>query len=158
MATVAQVAKASLQSLLVQASEAPLEADEYQDFIFAMNNYMTALAANGVNLGYTVVTDIADEVTVPAGALQGIIANMAILVAPSYGAPIPAGVGEAATIGMKAMRKLGQFITPTRRPSTLPRGSGNEGFGRTTHFYPDAQQEVLAEATGAIGLEDSTNG
>ena len=38
MATVAQVAKASLQRILVQASEAPLEADEYADFIFAMNN------------------------------------------------------------------------------------------------------------------------
>jgi len=158
MATVAQVAKASLQALLVQASEAPLEADEYQDFIFAMNNYMTTLAANGVNLGYTVVSDIGDEVTVPDGALQGLIANMAIIVSPQYGAIVPQGVGVAASDGLKAMRKLGQFITPTRRPSTLPRGSGNEGFGRTSHFYPDAQQEVLAEATGAIGLEDSTNG
>ena len=158
MATVAQVAKASLQSLLVQASEAPLEADEYQDFIFAMNNYMTTLAANGVNLGYTVVADIADEVTVPPGALTGIIANMAIILAPSYGVGVPAGVTEASRLGMKAMRNLGQFITPTRKPPTLPIGSGNEGigFGRNSHFYPDAEREVLAEATGAIGLEAST--
>ena len=103
MATVAQVAKASLQALLVQASEAPLEADEYQDFIFAMNNYMTTLAANGVNLGYTVVSDIGDEVTVPAGALQGLIANMAIIVSPQYGAIVPQGVGVAASDGLKAM-------------------------------------------------------
>jgi hypothetical protein len=158
MATVAQVAKASLQALLVQASEAPLEADEYQDFIFAMNNYMTSLAANGVNLGYTAVTDIGDEVTVPQGAIHGIIANMAIVIAPQFGAVVPQGVAMSASEGMKAMRKLGQFITPTRRPSILPRGSGNESFGRTSHFYPDAEQEVLAEATGAIGLEVSTNG
>ena len=69
MATVAQVAKASLQAILVQASEAPLEADEYQDFIFAMNNYMASLAAKGVNLGYTNVSTLADSVTVPPGAI-----------------------------------------------------------------------------------------
>jgi len=55
MATVAQVAKASLQRILVQASESSLEPDEYQDFIFAMNNYMSQLDAQGVSLGYTEV-------------------------------------------------------------------------------------------------------
>jgi hypothetical protein len=89
MATVAQVAKASLQRILVQASEAPLEPDEYQDYIFALNNYMTR-----------------------------------------------------------------------RLPATLPLGSGNEdeSYGLNGHFYPDAEQEILAETTGAIGLEVSTNG
>ena len=82
MATVAQVAKASLQRILVQASEAPLEPDEYQDYIFALNNYMAQLDAQGVMLGYTVVDSLGDEVTVPTGALRGIIANMAIEVAP----------------------------------------------------------------------------
>jgi hypothetical protein len=62
MATVAQVAKASLQRILVQASEAPLEADEYQDFIFAMNNYMMSLDAQGIHLGYTEVSNLSDTV------------------------------------------------------------------------------------------------
>ena len=61
MATVAQVAKSSLQRILVQASEAPLEPDEYQDFIFSMNNYMAELDAQGIQLGYTVVTDLGDD-------------------------------------------------------------------------------------------------
>ncbi len=60
MATVAQVAKASLQRILVQASEAPLEPDEYQDFIFSMNNYMFQLDAQGVQLGYTEVSNLGD--------------------------------------------------------------------------------------------------
>ena len=84
MATVAQVAKSSLQRILVQASEAPLEPDEYQDFIFSMNNYMAELDAQGIQLGYTVVSDLGDEVTIPTGALRGLIANMAIEVAPDY--------------------------------------------------------------------------
>ena len=92
MATVAQVAKAALQRILVQASEAPLEADEYQDFIFAMNNYMAMLDAAGISLGYTVVNDLADEVTIPTGALRGLIANLAIEVSPDYGGIVSDGL------------------------------------------------------------------
>lgn len=160
MATVAQVAKASLQRILVQESEADLEPDEYQDFIFALNNWMMALDAEGVNLGYTEVSDLGDEVTVPPGALRGIIANLAIEVSPDYGGQITPALANAAAEGLKAMRKLGQRIRPTAYPSTLPRGSGNEGGGRWNvgnHFYPDLESEILAETTGAIGLEVNTN-
>jgi hypothetical protein len=160
MATVAQVAKASLQRILVQASEAPLEPDEYQDYIFALNNYMAQLDAQGIMLGYTVVDNLGDEVTVPTGALRGIIANMAIEVAPDYGGVVSEGLALAARQGMQTMRTIGQRIRSSRLPSTLPLGSGNEdeSYGLNGHFYPDAEQEILAETTGAIGLEVSTNG
>ena len=52
MATVAQVAKASLQRILVQASESVLEPAEYSDYIFSLNNYMTELDAQGIQLGF----------------------------------------------------------------------------------------------------------
>lgn len=161
MATVAQVAKASLQRILVQASEADLEPDEYQDYIFALNNYMLALDAEGISLGFTLVSNLGDEITVPTGALRGIIANMAIEVAPDYNGSISPGLIAAATSGMNAMRRLGQRIQTTRLPSTLPVGSGNEGgrVGRyQQHFYPDLEAEILAETTGAIGLETGTVG
>ncbi len=159
MATVAQVATAALKRILVQGSEAPLEADEYQDFIFALNNYMLALDAEGVTLGYTVVEDLADEVTVPTGALRGIIANMAIEVAPDYNGTISPALVTAAAQGLQVMRIIGQTISPSSFPSTLPIGSGNEDSGLfcNNRFYSGASEaEILAETTGAIGLEDST--
>ena len=160
MATVAQVAKASLQRILVQGSEAPLQADEYQDFIFAMNNYMTALAASGINLGYTIVTGLADTVTVPVGALRGLIDNMAIEVAPDYSAPVSEALALAAREGMTAMRMLGQTMAGTRYPGTLPIGSGNEGWGNTmnSHFYSSLEDSILAEGVGTIALEENTDG
>ena len=129
MATVAQVAKASLQRILVQAAEAPLEADEYQDFIIAMNNYMLALDAQGIHLGYTAVSNLADEVTVPLGALRGVIANVAIEVAPDYGGVVSDALVMQAREGLQAMRMLGQTIGGTKMPSTLPIGSGNTDTG-----------------------------
>jgi len=158
VATVAQVAKASLQRILVQNSEADLEADEYQDFIFSMNNYMLALDAQGIALGYTEVSSLGDDVTVPTGALRGIIANMAIEVAPDYNGVISAGLQVAAQDGLRAMRRLGQSMPSSQYPDTLPVGSGNEGCDNSyvSHFYPDLEAEILAETTGSIGLEAST--
>lgn len=152
MATVAQVAKAALSRILVRPDEAPLEASEYQDFIFALNNYMLALDAEGVNLGYTEVSDLGDTVTVPTGALRGIIANMAIELAPDYNAPVSEGLLVAASAGLKTMRLIGQTMRQTEYPSTLPKGSGNHSF-RESGYYPDLEAEILAETTGAIGLE-----
>lgn len=154
MATVAQVAKAALQRIVVQGSEAPLEASEYADFIDSLNNYMTSLDASGIDLGYTVVTNISDTVTVPAGALRGIIANMAIEVAPDYGAQIPESLVVAARQGLETMRLLGQRIIASANPSTLPRGSGNyqNGWGTTDPFYPDLEADILADVIPTIGL------
>lgn len=158
MATVAQVAKASLQRILVQQSEADLEPDEYQDFIFAMNNYMLALDGEGVTLGYTVVENLGDEVTIAGGALRGLIANMAIEVSPDYNGTITPALVAAAKEGLRVMRIIGQGLSATRYPSTLPIGSGNEYYpGWSPKFYPCTEDEILAETTGAISLESGTN-
>ena len=157
MATVAQVAKASLQRILVQATEAALEPAEYQDFIFAMNNFMFALASDGVNLGYTEVTGLGDEITIPTGALRGLIANTAIEMSPEFGGVISEGLTVRAVAGIKTMRRLGISLGSSAMPSTLPVGSGNQDdFLCNSHFYPDLEATILAEAAGNIGLESGT--
>ena len=158
MATVDQLATASLKRILVQAGDAPIEADEAQDYVFALNTYMLDLDASGIKLGFTEVSDLGDEVTVPTGALRGIIANMAIEVAPDYGGVVSAALQATARAGLATMRKLGVTIGRAAYPSTLPVGSGNESEGawRTSHYYPDLEAEILAETTGAIGLETGT--
>lgn len=161
MATVARIVKASLQRILVQADEAPIEASEAQDFIDSMNEYMFALDAEGVTLGYTEVSGLGDEVTIPTGALRGLIANMAIEVSPDYKGAVTGALELAARDGLKVMRILGQRIGRTRYPGTLPVGSGNEGdygFGLSSHFFLDAEAEILAETTGSISMETDTSG
>ena len=145
MATVAQVAKAALQRILVQASEAALEPDEYQDFIFAMNNYMAQLDAQGVTLGYTEVSDLGDEVTVPTGALRGIIANMAIEVAPDYGGVVSEGLVKAAREGMQTMRTIG-----VRMGKTQP----NPGAFPLVMYYPDNYASTNSNVTQRTDLTE----
>lgn len=159
MATAAKVLKSALQRILVQGSEADLEPDEFQDAIDDMNNLMLAYDADGISLGYTLIEDLGDEVTVPLGALRGVIANVAIEISPDYNGTVTAALARAAEAGLQTMRKLGQFITPTEFPSTLPIGSGNEGTVTRfsgNHFYPALEAQILAETTGAISLETGT--
>lgn len=159
MATAEQVAKASLQRILVQGSEAPFEADEYHDFVFALNNYMSALEAEGVDLGYTQVENLSDDVTVPPGALRGIIANVAIEVAPDYGGVVSPELVQQAVSGMKAMRKLGQSLKKTCYPSTLPVGSGNyDQYGSPfyhNHAYGCSCTDCVQTETEACILMES---
>lgn len=159
MTTAAQTVKAILQEILVHGSESELEAVEFQDTIFAMNNYMTALDANGVSLGYTVVSDLGDEITVPAGALQGLIANVAVMVAPQFGATASGELIAKAKVGMNAMRKLGITIGNMQFPGTLPIGSGNEptnSFDHQDHFFYNSDDNIETETNQNIGLESDT--
>jgi len=137
--TAAQLLKQSLQEILVQASEAPLESDEYRDAIFVMNSWMAGLEADGVDLGYTPVDSLSDVITVPAGAIMGMVSNVAILIAPQFGRPISFELQKKAKKGMATMYRLGQAVTVTEFPSTLPRGSGNTADGLWDDpFYPGA--------------------
>lgn len=129
MATASQVIKAALQEILVQASEAPLEADEYQDSIFILNTMMQAYDADGIKLGWTDVSNLADVLTVPIGALMGIISALAVRLAPTWGANVSPELIDKAKIGVETMRKLGVILEDIEFPSTLPRGSGNSQYG-----------------------------
>lgn len=157
-ATAAQVITAALQKILVQASEAPIEASEAQDAIFALNNMMLALDADGVQLGFTEITDLGDDVTVPAGALRGVIYNLGVEMAPEFNGTITPAMAAIAAAGLKTMRKLGVHIGQSFFPSTLPVGSGNDYNGtRGFHYYPGRLAEILSETTGSIALESDTN-
>jgi len=156
--TAAQLIKASLQELVVQDVEAPLEPSEYQDSIFYLNNFMFGLDAKGIALGYTEVSSLGDVITVPPGAIQGIIKNLALELAPQFDVAVPPELFAQAAMTMGTLEHLGVHNGDSFYPSTLPIGSGNERNNyQNRHFYHDRAQEILTEANGAIATEDGTN-
>jgi len=159
MATVEQIMKASLGKILVQASEAPIPSDEAQTFIFSLNQYMLALNAEGIELGYTEVSDLGDEVTIPAGAIRGLVANMALELAPDFDAEVSNALLKQARNGHEAMMQIGVSVPTSNYPTTLPIGSGNyDDTFSDYHFYESDEDPILAETTGSVGLESGTEG
>ena len=156
-----EVAKDILLEIVALGAEAELEADEIQSTIRSMNRYMTMIDASGINLGYTKVSSLSDTITIPDGAIMGMIKNVALMLAPQYSAVITPELMMAANEGLKAMRDLGVELQPTVYPSTLPIGSGNEWQGNEwSHFYPgdDELEQILTETSRTILLEDETDG
>jgi len=155
--TAAEVAKDILLELVVLGAEADLEPAEIQSTIRYMNRYMTMIAADGLELGYTKVTSLSDPITIADGAIMGMIKNVALMLAPQYGAVVTADLMLAAREGMSAMENLGIEVAPSSLPCTLPIGSGNEWGGfNTQKFYPCDSDTVLTENNQSIFLEEDT--
>ena len=151
--------RAILQEILVQATEADLEPSEVDDTIFFMNNYMTELDANGAKLGYTIVSNVADEITVAAGAINGIIKNVAVMIAPQFDSSVVTNdLIRQARDSLSTLYRLGVSLEPMVFPSTLPIGSGNEHDDfNDQHFYPGPDEStILTEQQNNILIESGT--
>jgi hypothetical protein len=154
--TASQYVSDALQDILVKAAEVPLTADEMATGIRYFNDMMTMYDADGIALGFTVITAPNQLVTIPDGAKAGAKANLAAFLAPQFKKPVPPELAARANAGLRVMRKLGVNIARTEFPSTLPLGSGNEGSWDNNHFYPGDSANIAAETTGNIALEDGT--
>ena len=157
MAKAEEFVQAILQEIIVQESEQQIAAPDAQDTIEAMNDYMTAQDALGVSLGYTLIDDLGDDVTIPPGAFMGVKKNVAIYMASQFGATVKQATVEMAKVGYKAMLKLTRGQQQMVHPPTFPLGSGNEWPESGQRFYSDEDAEMLTEQDGSILLEDDSN-
>lgn len=147
----------ALEDIIVQSSEAKIEQSEGNAAIRALNDLMTDWAARGIELGFTIVSDLADIMTVPLGSIRGIKANLALELAPKYNVPITAELVRKAKEGYQACLDLAFEMSEMAYPPTLPQGSGNDypDFSDST-FYPDQEGTILTETGGSIALEEGT--
>ena len=154
--TAAQAVKRIGQKILLLESEAPIPPDISQDILFQINVYMSAQDTNGIKLGFTWLNDLGDTVTIADGAIMGLIANVAVVMAGEYNMPVSQSLLTEAATGLDAMRKIGVQIGSTAFPETLPIGSGNE-FTDSEVFYPEADNAIEGEQGGFIVLENNNN-
>jgi hypothetical protein len=159
METAASVIKSALQEILIQASESDLEADEYQDGLIYLNRMMTSYAADGINLGYTNVTNLGSPITVPDGAIMGMVKNLAVMLWSQFsepGTPIDPVLLRAAEQEKLVMRTLGVAKIGPSSLAGAPIGSGSECDWQPTHFYPEDPNNISTEQGNFIATEDNT--
>jgi hypothetical protein len=157
--TAATLIKDSLGEISVSAAEYEPTGEMLSSGIRFLNRMMTSWASNGLSLGYTVVTGPSDSITVPDGALDGIMTNLALRLAPRYDAQVTPELALAAKDGKAAIRKIAVTVTATSHPCTLPIGSGNEdhiGGPLLDKFYACPEDTVLTEEGGNVQLESGT--
>lgn len=146
----------ALGEILVSSAEQSIESFEMSQGIRYLNRMMLAFDAQGIALGYTVVSTPSDTITVAPGAIEGIVFNLAIRLAKSFGMQVTPELFTDAKSGLDAMRRLGVRIEPSQLGGTLPIGSGNEDDFTDAKFYPEVQPDVLTEDNGNILLENGS--
>lgn len=127
METAKEVIEDALQEILVQAIEQPVLPVDFNKAARYMNRMMAEFEADGIVLGYINVDSANDEITIPDGAINGLIYNLALSLAGSYGVALKPDLAIKAKECKETMVKLSVNIPSTDLPETLPVGSGNEG-------------------------------
>jgi len=153
--TASDVILDALKEILAIPSEADIGAYEAQAGIFYLNAMMQDFAINGINIGYTIINGLSDEMTVPNGALEPIVKNLAIEVSPIFKESITSiDLFEQASQGFKTLLEISiPTIANSPYPSTMPMGSGNDNgiWGNT--FYSGQPNQILTENNGYIAPE-----
>lgn len=125
MENVETVIKDALFEILQQGDEAPIEPSEAITAMRYLNRMMFRWKSVGYDLGYTKVSKLSDPVTVPDGAYDGVVTNLALSLAPQYDVTLTQALITNAELGLSAIRVLSFSICGMNYPDTLPIGSGN---------------------------------
>ena len=123
MTTAQVVITDALGEINESGSEVPIQADDEQLALRMMNNMV---ASWNLPIGYTTVTNPSQELTVIDGAILAIQKNLAVLLMGQFDYAFDSGIARSAKGALAALRRQVVSVQPSRYPSRLPTGSGND--------------------------------
>jgi hypothetical protein len=133
----------ALEDLVVQADEAPIEASEGRAVLRILNDMMAMWEAVGIDLGYTPVDNLGEDITIPDGAKIGVKAHLAFMIADKYDVDTKPSLVRKMVEGWEAILNIAVDIEATAYPSTLPQGSGNDSFSYADNtFFQPSEDDV----------------
>jgi hypothetical protein len=150
MSTAQEFIEDALSEVLVNPSEAPLEADEVQSAIRMMNDMVNSW---DYPIGWTDIENPSDEVTITKVGNLAVKKNLAVELAPQFDGFVSQNLMKAARGALASLRRKVIEVGEMSYPSRLPVGTGNQDRTSTT-FYPASDAELVQEDGGSIILED----
>lgn len=143
--TAGDIVKDALTELVTLAQEQSVPAVDMTTGIRYLNRMMATWSAKGIALGYTEVNSSSDIITVPAGASEAMVFNLALRLAHGFDVQVGQELAVNAAEAMKAARILGINPGKMNFSGNLPIGSGNEGSGGafdTQGFFSDCCEDM----------------
>lgn len=144
--TAQQVIEDAYDDIEVKPAETDLTDAEYASGLRRLNRLGTVFAAGGLNFGYTKLTDITQELTIPDWAEDLFVTYLAIRSAPSFGKTISQEVASAALASLNAAQRQLVIIPEAYFPNTLPTGAGNNADGNGENFFTDGTDDDLLDS------------
>lgn len=126
------IADSLLAINVIRAGQTPSASLQAQG-IRRLNQMMALWEGEGRNIGYIPVGTVTDVLTVPDAAILGIVNNLAIHMAPSFGATVPVEIAALAMMGLSIIDKItAQEVimdTDLQRPADLAGAGFNINTG-----------------------------
>lgn len=129
--------------------------EERQSALRRLDAMLATWDGKGIRLGYPLPStadgsNLDDDSGLPDVAIEAVIANGAMRIAPSYGKTVSAQTMTAAKEGYNTLLARATFPPQQQFPNTLPRGAGNKywrgGFPRP--FMPTPADPIVASQGG----------
>jgi hypothetical protein len=99
------IADSLLAINVIRAGQSPT-ASMLEQGVRRLNQMMALWESDGNEIGYIPVGTVTDILTVPDAAILGIVNNLAIHMAPSFGATVPPEIIALAQLGMQVIDKI----------------------------------------------------
>ncbi len=142
MATGADMVNGALRLLGVKPADDSVTGQEMLDGIEVLNDMLMSWESSGRTLGFSPISDSADELRIPAGTEIGVKSNLAAFLAPEYGKQITPTLAAAINVATNTMLSIINGPITMSFPDTLPFGSGNyHADYQNDHFFPDDEKE-----------------
>ena len=151
METADTVIRDVLQEITLQASEQEIEAVDFYTANRYMNRFMAELDAKGCKLGWTETVNPADPITIPAGAINGLIYNTAKILCNTYAIELTIDLVTKAKDSYNTMMIIGNPPPSSKYPSTMPIGSGNQLWGNTGGYVSKFYDGCCEDNPAACG-------
>lgn len=120
MATAREVVKSALRKILSLSDTDDPSASEMVDGLEALNDFMESLSVDGVRLSHQTLT-LDETVNLDKAHIRGLKAQLAVELAPEFGASVDPQVAFIASESRKTLRSDTNIKRPTRVDSALLR-------------------------------------
>lgn len=142
MSTGTEIIKDALQKIGAHSVATPANPEAIEAGRKALNSMCEMWLSEGIRFGFTPLKVPGDDLNEPADARNGIVFNLAIMLAPDFGKDVSSNLNRMATTTFAKIRNIYEVVTVPDRvvSSTLPKGQGNhESFGSDQTFFRDGE-------------------
>ena len=155
-----QLVIGALEEIGIASFEYDLQADELQSALKRLDVMMAEWNSRGVRIGYPLVSnpensELDSDSNVPDSAVEAIMTNLAMKLAPSYGREVSRETKTSAKNGLTNQLREAGVLDPVEKQfsGTLPLGQGNKYHNyQHRNFFGKQREELYAGPDSKLEL------
>ncbi len=150
-----QLIEAAFEEIGLAAYTFDLTPEQMQSAMRRMDSMVATWNSKGIRIAYPLPrnpdeSSLDEETSIPDRAVEAIVSNLALRLAPSYGKQVAVEVKTSARQAYEILLARAAMPSEMQFPSTMPAGAGNRPYVTDDPFMPEPQSPVLVGPDGPL--------